>query len=144
MDEIKRYMKFRSVNRKLEQKVIKWLDYLYTNRQVLNEEMVLNSDLSVELRKDLAIKVHLESLKQVKLFNDCEPNLLVELVTKLKPIFFGPGDYVCQKGDIGKEMYIIKRGELGVVSDDGKTTFVVLKEGAVFGEISILNIPGRF
>ena len=40
MDEIKRYMKFRSVNRKLEQKVIKWLDYLYTNRQVLNEEMV--------------------------------------------------------------------------------------------------------
>ncbi|CAF4132151.1 unnamed protein product [Rotaria magnacalcarata] len=142
MDEIKRYMKFRSVNRKLEQKVIKWLDYLYTNRQVLNEEMVLNSDLSVELRKDLAIKVHLESLKQVTLFHDCEPNLLIELVTKLKPIFFGPGDYVCQKGDIGKEMYIIKRGQLAVVSDDGKITFVVLKEGSVFGEISILNIPG--
>ena len=40
-------------------------------------------------------------------------------------------------------MYIIKRGELGVVSDDGKTTFVTLKEGAVFGEISILNIPGN-
>ena len=39
-------------------------------------------------------------------------------------------------------MYIIKRGQLGVVSDDGKVTFVVLKEGAVFGEISILNIPG--
>ncbi|CAF1463787.1 unnamed protein product, partial [Adineta steineri] len=51
MDEIKRYMKFRSVNRKLESKVIKWLDYLYMNRQVLNEEMVLNSDLSIELRK---------------------------------------------------------------------------------------------
>lgn len=39
-------------------------------------------------------------------------------------------------------MYIIKRGQLAVVSDDGKKTFVVLKEGAVFGEISILNIPG--
>ena len=164
MDEIKRYMKFRSVDRKLEAKVIKWLDYLYTNRQVLSEEMVLNSDLSVELCKDLAVKVHLESLQQVKLFSDCEPNLLVELVsrisqrsmspliinlhcpslkvTKLKPTFFGPDDYVCRKGDIGKEMYIIKRGQLAVVSDDGKITFVVLKEGAVFGEISILNIPG--
>lgn len=62
----------------------------------------------------------------------------------MKPIFFGPGDYVCRKGDIGKEMYIIKRGQLGVVSDDGKTTFVILKEGSVFGEISILNIPGSF
>ena len=80
MDEIKRYMKFRCVNRKLESKVIKWLDYLYTNRQVLSEEMVYNSDLSVELRKDLAVKVHLESLQQVKLFHDCESNLLIELV----------------------------------------------------------------
>ena len=75
-------MKFRSVNRRLEQKVSKWLDYLYSNRQVLNEEKVLNSDLSVELRKDLAIQVHLESLQRVKLFDDCETNLLVELVRR--------------------------------------------------------------
>jgi len=40
-------------------------------------------------------------------------------------------------------MYVIKRGQLGVVSDDGKTTFVVLKKGSVFGEISILNIPAN-
>ena len=34
MDEIKRYMKCRSVNRKLERKVVKWLDYLYTNQSI--------------------------------------------------------------------------------------------------------------
>ena len=39
-------------------------------------------------------------------------------------------------------MYIIKRGKLDVVADDGLKVFVTLGEGVVFGELSILNIPG--
>lgn len=56
---------------------------------------------------------------------------------------FSPGEYVCRKGDIGHEMYIIKEGKLAVVADDGVTEFAVLSEGNFFGEISILNIKGK-
>lgn len=55
---------------------------------------------------------------------------------------FSPGEYVCRKGDVGHEMYIIKEGKLVVVADDGVTEFAVLSEGNFFGEISILNIKG--
>ena len=48
---------------------------------------------------------------------------------------FSPGDYVCRKGDVGKEMYIIKRGKLDVVADDGRQIYVTLGDGAVFGEV---------
>ena len=34
-------------------------------------------------------------------------------------------------------MYIIKRGKLDVVADDGKTVFVTLQDGAVFGEVQL-------
>ena len=39
-------------------------------------------------------------------------------------------------------MYIIKSGKLDVVSPDGSKIFVTLGEGVVFGELSILNVPG--
>lgn len=50
--------------------------------------------------------------------------------------------YVTFPGDVGKEMYIVKRGKLQVVADDGKTVFVTLCDGSVFGELALLNISG--
>ena len=49
---------------------------------------------------------------------------------------------MCRKGDVGREMYIIKRGKIDVVNEDGTIVFVTLGEGVVFGELSIMNIPG--
>merc|ERR1711884_748586 len=95
-----------------------------------------------KLKAEIAIHVHLETLKKVRIFQDCESGLLETLVLKLKLQVFSPGDYVCRKGDVGKEMYIIKKGKLDVVAPDGVKVFVTLGEGVVFGELSIMNIPG--
>ncbi|XP_013783251.1 cyclic nucleotide-gated cation channel alpha-3-like [Limulus polyphemus] len=141
MDSIKQYMEFRKVSKELENRVIKWFDYLWTNKQSLDEEAI-TSMLPDKLKAEIAINVHLATLKQVKLFQDCEPGLLVQLVLKLRLQVFSPGDYICRKGDVGKEMYIVKRGRLSVVGDDGKTVFATLSDGSVFGELSILNISG--
>ena len=142
MDGVKRYMELRKVGSDLEKRVIKWFDYLWTNKQSLDEEVIL-ATLPDKLKAEIAIHVHLETLRRVAVFQDCEPGLLVELVLKLKLSVFSPGDYICRKGDIGKEMYIVKRGKLSVVGEDGKTVFVTLGEGSVFGELSILNIAGN-
>lgn len=37
-------------------------------------------------------------------------------------------------------MYIVNRGRLQVVADNGKTVLATLKPGSYFGEISILNM----
>ncbi|XP_034405531.1 cyclic nucleotide gated channel subunit alpha 2b [Cyclopterus lumpus] len=141
IDAIKHYMHFRKVSKELETRVIKWFDYLWNNKKAVDEKEVLKN-LPNKLRAEIAINVHLETLKKVRIFQDCEAGLLVELVLKLRPQVFSPGDYICRKGDIGKEMYIIKEGKLAVVADDGVTQYALLTAGSCFGEISILNIKG--
>lgn len=141
MDSVKQWMKFRKVNKELEDRIIKWFDYLWANRQTLDEDAV-TAILPDRLKAETAIHVHLETLKRVQLFQDCEPGLLVQLVLKLKLQVFSPGDYICRVGDVGKEMYIVKRGELSVLAEDCKTVYGKLSDGSVFGELSILNISG--
>jgi CRP-like cAMP-binding protein len=103
----------------------------------------------------------------VEIFQNTEAGFLCELVLRLRPVLFSPGDYICRKGkyfisitnkngifsstpapawctriagEVGKEMYIVNRGRLQVVGDNGKTVMASLKAGSYFGEISILNM----
>jgi len=44
------------------------------------------------------------------------------------------------KGEIGREMYIVNHGKLDVFIDDKR--IAGLEDGAVFGEISLLEVAG--
>uniref|UniRef100_A0A1I8EWI8 Cyclic nucleotide-binding domain-containing protein n=1 Tax=Wuchereria bancrofti TaxID=6293 RepID=A0A1I8EWI8_WUCBA len=109
MDGIKQYMKLRKVNKELETRVMKWFDYLWEHKQSLSDQRVLKV-LPDKLQTEIAMQVHYETLRRVRIFQDCEAGLLAELVLKLQQQIFSPGDYICKKGDIGREMYIVKRG----------------------------------
>lgn len=122
--------------------VIRWFAYTWAQSGALDEERVLAA-LPDKLKAEIAIRVHMDTLKQVRIFQDCEPGLLEALVLKLRLQVFSPGDYICRKGDVGKEMYIVKRGRLSVVGDDGTTVLATLGAGSVFGEVSVLEIAGN-
>lgn len=53
-----------------------------------------------KLKAEIAINVHLDTLKRVEIFQNTEAGFLCELVLKLRPVLFSPGDYICRKGSL--------------------------------------------
>ncbi|XP_015792172.1 cGMP-gated cation channel alpha-1-like isoform X2 [Tetranychus urticae] len=139
LDSVKTYMRMRRVPEHLKVKVIKWFDYLWMTQKSADEEKSVGF-LPAKLKAEIAIHVHLDTLKRVEIFQNTEAGFLCALVLRLRPVLFSPGDYVCRKGEVGKEMYIVNRGKLQVVSDSGANVLAILRAGSYFGEISILNM----
>lgn len=85
--------------------------------------------------------VNREFLAHIPLFQDGDPVFLHNLAMMLKPVIFSPGDEIMHKGEMGKEMYIICKGQVEVV--DGNRVIKILEEGNFFGELSLLLAQPR-
>ncbi|CAF5227578.1 unnamed protein product, partial [Rotaria magnacalcarata] len=59
----------------------------------------------------------------------------------MRAYIFTPGDIICRKGEVAREMFIIADGVLEVVNDQDDV-LTRLVAGDFFGEIGILNIDG--
>uniref|UniRef100_A0A669BW56 Cyclic nucleotide-gated cation channel beta-1 n=1 Tax=Oreochromis niloticus TaxID=8128 RepID=A0A669BW56_ORENI len=142
MDSTIKYMSSYRIPRDVQNRVKTWYNYTWQSQGMLDEQELLNQ-LPDKMRLDIAIDVNYSIVSKVPLFQGCDRQMIFDMLKSLRSVVYLPGDYVCKKGEVGREMYIIKAGEVQVVGGpDGKTVFVTLRAGSVFGEISLLAVGG--
>ena len=76
-------------------------------------------------------------LKKIEIFKDGDPLFLSQIILALRPEVMARGEILMHKGDMGREMYVVVRGEVEVVDEHGGVV-KTLKDGDVVGEIAML------
>jgi glucose-6-phosphate 1-dehydrogenase len=82
------------------------------------------------------------NLERVPLFKEGDPIVLHNLSMMLKPVVYEPGEFVIRKGEVGRELYFVCRGQAEVIDGNGKH-LRNLGEGDFFGEIALLLATPR-
>ncbi|XP_062247622.1 cyclic nucleotide-gated cation channel beta-3 isoform X2 [Platichthys flesus] len=138
MDSTVQYMNSYHIPREVQNRIKTWYDYTWKIQGMLDEQELL-VQLPTKMRMDIAVDVNYAIVSKVALFQGCDRQMVFDMLTRLKSVVYLPGDFVCKKGEIGREMYIIKQGEVQVVGGpDLQIVFVTIRAGSVFGEISLL------
>ncbi|XP_010015742.1 PREDICTED: cyclic nucleotide-gated cation channel beta-1, partial [Nestor notabilis] len=142
MDSTIKYMNFYKIPKTVQNRVKMWYEYTWRSQGMLDESELL-VQLPDKMRLDIAIDVNYSIVSKVALFQGCDRQMIFDMLKRLRSVVYLPNDYVCKKGEIGREMYIIQAGHVQVLGGpDGKTVLVTLKPGSVFGEISLLAAGG--
>lgn len=142
LNKIAAHMTRLSVPVNLQKRVRFWYKFTWDLQKTFNETEIIRV-LPLKMRTDLTLCIHSHTLSRVDLFKNINRSILRDLVLKLQPILFLPGDYICRKGDVGHEMYIVNKGTIQVFDPETRRVLVTLGEGSVFGEIAILNLHGQ-
>ncbi|XP_058031081.1 cyclic nucleotide-gated cation channel beta-3 [Ahaetulla prasina] len=142
MDDTVGYMNTYTISWLVQNRVRTWYEYTWDSQGMLDESELLEQ-MPGKMQLDIATDVNFAIVRKVDLFKECESQMICDMLLRLKSIVYLPGDFVCKKGEIGREMYIIKQGEVQVLGGpDGTKILVTLRAGAVFGEISLLAASG--
>ncbi|NWQ87521.1 CNGB3 protein, partial [Burhinus bistriatus] len=142
MDNTVSYMNTYSIPKVVQNRVRTWYEYTWDSQGMLDESELLEQ-MPTKMQLAIAIDVNFAIVNKVDLFKGCDTQMIYDMLLRLKSIVYLPGDFVCRKGEIGREMYIIKQGEVQVLGGpDGTKVLVTLRAGAVFGEISLLAAGG--
>lgn len=131
------FMEYRDIPVTLRQKLRRYYKYMWESRRGYDENLLLK-DLPSALQKELAMHIHAEVLEKIPIFRGAEDGFIKEIVMKLNPAMFTPGDVIFREGEIGHNMYFISRGSVEIIHEKTNKVFATIGEGGYFGEIALL------
>lgn len=137
IENMKTELDYYDIDEGLSSRIMEFYDYLWFN-QLNQDENSVHKDtmLSAELRRELLLTIYSDMLMSTPFLTACSEECVYNVAFKLICTIAMPTDFIIRKGDIGRELFIIKKGMVGVFND---TKYLkTLHKGQYFGEVALL------
>ena len=144
IDAVRSYVRSRHLPKDLQIRVVRYFKHFMKVRSAFPESQII-MEMSSFLRNEVAMHLVDDNMYKIPFFRFLirkDPFFITKLISLFKPILCAPGDYVVTVGEIGREMYVLNKGELEIVRADG-SLLKTLQAGSYFGELSILAPRGQ-
>lgn len=101
------------------------------------------AQLPVAMQAEVAMGLYENVLRKAKVFEGSEEAFLREISLKIRPLVALPENFIFHYGDCGREMFVVARGLLEVLSPDMSTVWDTLAVGRLFGESVMFDRGAR-
>ncbi|XP_053288057.1 potassium/sodium hyperpolarization-activated cyclic nucleotide-gated channel 1-like [Pleuronectes platessa] len=133
--QVEQYMSFHKLPADVRQKIHEYYEHRFQGK-MFDEENILG-ELSEPLKEEI-VSFNCRSLvANMPLFANADPNFVTAVLTKLRFEVFQPSDFIIREGTVGRKMFFIQHGRVGVLTRGNNET--KLSDGSYFGEICLLT-----
>lgn len=136
MEEVNAFLQAKQLPPAIQERVRDYYYYLWTTRKSLATGSLLE-EMPHTLSLDILLHLNRGILEKVPLFQNADETFIREVVQRLEPMAFLPGDYIIRQGEYGDCMYFLNSGQVEVLVNHHP--IAQLGAGSPFGETALLQ-----
>lgn len=141
LDKIETFMRMHRIPVAMKAKTRAYFHYLWMNKKGYKDRSLIEN-LPAKLQSELLLFVNKPIVEKVPFLKGATPELIEDLMDKLEPRIFVPGERIFHVDEPGDALYFIQSGEVEIRGRQG-ASIAKLGDGAFFGEMALMNDKPR-
>jgi len=106
----------------LQERILQYMDSMWERHRISDGQSMesFTEKLSEPLQLEVGLWLNRNMVLNVPLFKNCDASVIIFLIKSLKSHLYLPGDYVVRYGELGDDMYFLRKGACAIlVPKDG-------------------------
>ena len=135
---VNNFLSNHKVSASLRKRIERYFELFWIKWQGQSGQEHVMFDLPLPFQESMASEIQEDIIRALPIFARTDPNYMKRLCLNTITYAYSPGEIIIYAGDMGKEMYFIRRGSVEVLDETMSFAISTIGAGGYFGEEGLL------